>query len=129
MEPSLCVWHIIIVVINSFYLMYVFEFPAQINKVTVREYSRNDTHYGFELERKDDGSSSSSKQSSSSNNRNSFKENSDSNNSSSNNNAKDDSVIVVICDSEAQRDEALKLINGQILELKDIAKRMVNPFL
>ena len=89
--------------------------------MTVREYSRNDTHYGFELERKDDGGGGGC------GGRNSYKENNDSNNNGNGN--KDDSVIVVICESEEQRDEALKVINGQILELKEIAKRMVNPFL
>ena len=48
---------------------------------------------------------------------------------STGNGHKEDSIIVVICESESQRDETLKVINGQILELREIANRMVNPFL
>lgn len=72
-----------------------------MNKVIVREFNKSDSTFGFELEKKLDRSSTSSR--------------------------KEDSAIVVQCESEEQRDEWLKIINDQIRDLKDMAKKLENP--
>ena len=73
----------------------------KMNKVTVREVTRPDSTYGFELEKQEnDGGGGKSG---------------------------GHEVMVIVCESELERDESLKIINGQIRDLKDIARRLVNP--
>ena len=87
----------------------------------VREYSRNDTQFGFELEFKDQRSSVLKDQ---------FIIGSPPNPHLSNGSSgsmKDDSIIVILLDTEQKRDEVLKVINDQIRELKNIAISLVNP--
>ena len=75
----------------------------QMNKLLVREITKNDSTFGFELEKQDNRVSPNRKRGE---------------------HAKEDnSVIVVQCESEAQRDEWLKTINDQV-SLKNFCFRV-----
>ena len=96
-----------------------------MNKLTVREVSK-DSAFGFELERKTDGSSSSSvsRVAAAAAGSRGFAARDAADGASS---SSSPSAIVVNCDSESDRDDWLRTINGQIRDLKDIAKRLENP--
>ena len=87
-----------------------------MNRMDVREYSRNDSQFGFELELKDQRSSVVRTQTMAS-----------STASSSSSGGKEDCVIVILLETEPKRDEVLKVINDQIRGLKNIALTLVNP--
>ena len=85
-----------------------------MNKVMVREVTRRESTYGFELERQEDqrGGGGAHRRGV----------------SGAESGAKDDPVgIVILCESEDLRDQWLKIINDQIRELKDIARKLENP--
>lgn len=84
-----------------------------MNRMVVREYCRNDSQFGFELEFKDERGPMVRKEASAS--------------ASHALGGKEDSVIVILFDSEARRDEVLKVINMQIKGLMAIACDLVNP--
>ena len=67
-----------------------------MNKVLVREITKNDSTFGFELERQDNRVSPNRKK--------------------GDHSKEENSVIVVQCESETQRDEWLKTINDQVFK-------------
>ncbi|TRY61773.1 hypothetical protein TCAL_08466 [Tigriopus californicus] len=83
-----------------------FDFVAnfKMNNVIVREFNKSDSNFGFELEKGLELLERSTTAS-----------------------RREDSAIVVQCESEEQRDEWLKVINDQIRDLKDMAKKLENP--
>ena len=81
-----------------------------MNKLVVREMSKGDGNFGFELERIEDRRNSSRKESTVSSAGSATSTGSSSTSSA----ASEPPVIVIQCEREDQRDEWLKAINDQI---------------
>jgi hypothetical protein len=99
-----------------------------MNKLVVREISKGDGTFGFELERVDDRRCSSKRDGTSVWAGAGTAPGGGGGGGAGNGSAIPEAALIVIqSDSENLRDEWLKTINSQIRELKDIGKRLENP--